>query len=114
MFKLNDLKKSDKFTLIDELARRRGFFWQSYKIYGGVSGFITYGFLGTKLKQKIENKIRQIFHGKNICVKFSKSDETDDADHEKYTAGYPIHGKKKMPDLKHCKQTCQAHPKGHE
>ncbi|MEM3770108.1 MAG: glycine--tRNA ligase [Candidatus Bathyarchaeia archaeon] len=51
----------DKFTIINELARRRGFFWQSYEIYGGVSGFVTYGFLGTKLKQNIENKLREIF-----------------------------------------------------
>lgn len=51
----------DKFTLINELARRRGFFWQSYEIYGGASGFVTYGFLGAKLKQNIENKLREIF-----------------------------------------------------
>ncbi|MEM3788729.1 MAG: glycine--tRNA ligase, partial [Candidatus Bathyarchaeia archaeon] len=54
----------DKFTIINELARRRGFFWQSYEIYGGVSGFVTYGFLGSKLKQNIENKLREIFVNK--------------------------------------------------
>jgi len=54
----------DKFTIINELARRRGFFWQSYEIYGGVSGFVTYGFLGAKLKQNIENKLREIFVNK--------------------------------------------------
>jgi len=54
----------DKFTIIDELARRRGFFWQSYEIYGGVSGFVTYGFLGAKLKQNIENKLRELFVNK--------------------------------------------------
>lgn len=57
-------KNPDKFTIINELARRRGFFWQSYQIYGGVSGFVTYGFLGTKLKQRIENKIRELFVNK--------------------------------------------------
>ncbi|MEM3536406.1 MAG: glycine--tRNA ligase [Candidatus Bathyarchaeia archaeon] len=57
-------KAPDKFTIINELARRRGFFWQSYEIYGGVSGFVTYGFLGTKLKQNIENKLREIFVNK--------------------------------------------------
>ncbi|MEM3703277.1 MAG: glycine--tRNA ligase, partial [Candidatus Bathyarchaeia archaeon] len=55
---------SDKFTIINELARRRGFFWQSYEIYGGVSGFVTYGFLGARLKQNIENKLREIFVNK--------------------------------------------------
>lgn len=54
----------DKFTLINELARRRGFFWQSYEIYGGVSGFVTYGFLGAKLKQNIENKLRELLVNK--------------------------------------------------
>lgn len=54
----------DKFTIISELARRRGFFWQSYEIYGGVSGFVTYGFLGAKLKQNIENKLRELFVNK--------------------------------------------------
>jgi glycyl-tRNA synthetase len=54
-------KASDKFTAVNELARRRGFFWQSYEIYGGVSGFVTYGVLGTRLKQNIEKKIRDLF-----------------------------------------------------
>ncbi|MBS7607693.1 glycine--tRNA ligase [Candidatus Bathyarchaeota archaeon] len=54
----------DKFTLINELARRRGFFWQSYEIYGGASGFVTYGFLGTRLKQNIEKKLRDLFVNK--------------------------------------------------
>ncbi len=57
-------KTPDKFTIINELARRRGFFWQSYEIYGGVSGFVTYGFLGFKLKQSIEKKLRQLFVNK--------------------------------------------------
>jgi len=54
-------KTADKFTVINELARRRGFFWQSYEIYGGASGFATYGYLGARLKQNIERKLREIF-----------------------------------------------------
>ncbi len=57
-------KAQDKFTAVNELARRRGFFWQSYEIYGGVSGFVTYGSLGARLKQNIEKKIREIFVNK--------------------------------------------------
>ncbi len=57
-------KSRDKFEIISELARRRGFFWQSYEIYGGTSGFITYGYLGAKLKQRIENKVREFFVNK--------------------------------------------------
>ncbi len=54
-------KTPDKFMIINELARRRGFFWQSYEIYGGVSGFVTYGALGARLKQNIERKLRELF-----------------------------------------------------
>jgi len=54
-------KTIDKFTAINELARRRGFYWQSYEIYGGASGFATYGPLGTRLKQNIEKKLREIY-----------------------------------------------------
>jgi glycyl-tRNA synthetase len=56
-----ETKTLDKFTAINELARRRGFFWQSYEIYGGASGFVTYGHLGARLKQNIERKIREFY-----------------------------------------------------
>jgi glycyl-tRNA synthetase len=57
----DETKTSDKFTVINELARRRGFFWQSYEIYGGASGFATYGHLGARVKQNIERKLREFF-----------------------------------------------------
>ena len=51
----------DKFTAINELAKRRGFFWPSFEIYGGSGGFVTYGPLGSRLKQNIEAKLRELF-----------------------------------------------------
>ncbi len=54
-------RKQDKFTLISELAKRRGFFWPSFEIYGGVGGFVTYGPLGALLKKRIEDKFRDFF-----------------------------------------------------
>ncbi len=54
-------KTCDKFTAINELAKRRGFFWSSFEIYGGSGGFVTYGPLGTRLKQNIEAKLRELF-----------------------------------------------------
>ena len=48
-----------------ELARRRGFFWISAELYGGVSGFLDFGPLGKLLKRKIEEKWRQWFIVKN-------------------------------------------------
>ena len=55
------MQKADKYEIISELARRRGFFWPSYEIYGGVSGFLTYGPLGSVLKRKTEEKFRNFF-----------------------------------------------------
>ena len=54
-------RKQDKFTLVSELAKRRGFFWPSFEIYGGVGGFYTYGPLGALLKKRIEDKFRDFF-----------------------------------------------------
>ncbi len=44
---------SDKYEKIMELAKRRGFFWPSFEIYGGVSGFYDLGPYGTLLKRNI-------------------------------------------------------------
>ncbi|MEM2843196.1 MAG: glycine--tRNA ligase [Candidatus Bathyarchaeia archaeon] len=52
---------SDKYELLVELGKRRGFFWQSFEIYGGSGGFIDLGPLGVGLKRKIENKWRELF-----------------------------------------------------
>jgi glycyl-tRNA synthetase len=44
-----------------ELAKRRGYFFQSAGAYGGVSGFYTYGPQGATLKQNVENAWRERF-----------------------------------------------------
>ncbi len=36
-----------------DIAKRRGFFWQAFDIYGGLGGFYDYGPLGTALKDNI-------------------------------------------------------------
>lgn len=55
------MKKIDKFEVLQDLMRRRGFAWQSFEIYGGVGGFYDYGPLGATIKRKIEQKIRETF-----------------------------------------------------
>jgi glycyl-tRNA synthetase len=50
-----------KYDTISEIAKRRGFFWPSFEIYGGLSGFTTYGDLGTKLKRNIEQLWKEYF-----------------------------------------------------
>jgi glycyl-tRNA synthetase len=44
-----------------ELARRRGFLWPSFEIYGGASGFYDYGPLGAALKNRVEYLWRKFF-----------------------------------------------------
>ena len=51
----------DLFNKITELARRRGFFWPSYEIYGGIAGFYDLGPLGTSLKKNIVELWRKYF-----------------------------------------------------
>ncbi|MDD1764571.1 MAG: glycine--tRNA ligase, partial [Candidatus Methanomethyliaceae archaeon] len=51
----------DKYDKIVDLAKRRGFFWPSSEIYGGVAGFIDFGPMGTLLKRNIERRWREAF-----------------------------------------------------
>jgi glycyl-tRNA synthetase len=48
-------------TTIEQLAKKRGFFYPSDEIYGGLSGFYSYGHLGTLMKRKLENLWRKVF-----------------------------------------------------
>jgi len=50
------LAQPDKYELVADLARRRGYFWPSFEIYGGVSGFLDLGPLGTVMKRRIIEK----------------------------------------------------------
>ncbi|MEM0453583.1 MAG: glycine--tRNA ligase [Sulfolobales archaeon] len=51
----------DKYDKVVELAKRRGFFWPSYEVYGGVAGLYDLGPLGTLLKNRIVEKWREWF-----------------------------------------------------
>jgi len=46
-----------------DVAKRRGFFWQSALVYGGLAGFWDYGHLGTLVKRRFENLWRSYFLG---------------------------------------------------
>jgi len=48
---------------IIEMAKRRGFFWQSSVVHGGIAGFYEYAHLGALLKRKWENEWRRFFLG---------------------------------------------------
>ncbi len=51
----------DKTDLVMDLAKRRGFLWPSYDIYGGAAGFYDYGPLGAVMKKRFEDLWRHIF-----------------------------------------------------
>ena len=59
-----------KQKFLDELSsfmQNKGFVWgPSPEIYGGMSGFYTYGPLGKLLKNKIENSVRRIFQSNGL------------------------------------------------
>ena len=54
-------RRGDKAERVMELAHRRGFFWPSTELYGGVGGFLDFGPLGAAMKRKLEEKWRRWF-----------------------------------------------------
>jgi len=55
---MSNLTKAEK---IEDVAKRRGFFWPGSEIHGGVSGLYDYGHLGTLLKRRFENLWRKYY-----------------------------------------------------
>ena len=52
---------SDVFENVMDLAKRRGFIWQTSECYGAVAGFIDYGPLGAMMKRRIEDIWRSFY-----------------------------------------------------
>ena len=90
----------DKFTAINELARRRGFFWPSFEIYGGSGGFVTYGPLGARLKQNVEAKLRDLFVKKIGIYEMESSVITPGKVFE--ASGHVDHFKEPMVECQNC------------
>ena len=61
----------DRYDKIMTLAKRRGFVYPSFEIYGGVAGFYDYGPLGSQLKQNLENLWRRFYLLQDICVEIN-------------------------------------------
>jgi len=98
--------KSDKSEMVSELARRRGFFWPSCEIYGGVSGFITFGPLGSMLKKKIEDKLRDVFIHRLGFFEMESSVIMPGKVFE--ASGHVDHFKEPMVECKNCKRRFRA------
>jgi len=100
------LQPRDKYEIISELARRRGFFWPSYEIYGGLSGFVTFGPLGTLLKRRIEDKFRSFFLRKLDIYEIETSVITPAKVFE--ASGHVEHFKEPMVECVQCKRKFRA------
>ncbi len=101
-----DKTPCDKFTAINELAKRRGFFWNSCEIYGGVGGFVAYGPLGTRLKQNIENKLRELFVKQTSILEMESSVITPGKVFE--ASGHVDHFKEPMMECVKCNKRFRA------
>jgi glycyl-tRNA synthetase (class II) len=58
------------------LAKRRGFLYPSFEIYGGVAGFYDYGPLGSQLKNNLEQLWRYFYVFKDSCLEIHTPTET--------------------------------------
>jgi glycyl-tRNA synthetase len=61
----------DIYDKIMMVAKRRGFIYPSFEIYGGIAGFYDYGPLGSQLKNNVENLWRSFYLLKDNCVEIS-------------------------------------------
>jgi len=92
--------------MLEETARRRGFFWPSFEIYGGASGFIDFGPVGAALKRKIEEKWRDFFvrkqHLTEIVTPIVMPGKVFEA------SGHVAHFKDPMVECTKCKRRYRA------
>lgn len=56
---------ADRSEAVMDLAKRRGFLYPAYEVYGGLAGFYDYGPLGAAMKARFEALWRQVFQREN-------------------------------------------------
>lgn len=100
------MAKLDKYELVADLARRRGFFWPSFEIYGGVSGFLDLGPLGTAMKRRIIEKWLDTFIRKHGFVEISTPVITPERIFQ--ASGHVDHFKDSMVECLSCKRRFKA------
>jgi glycyl-tRNA synthetase len=61
----------DNYDKIMMLAKRRGFIYPSFEIYGGSAGFYDYGPLGSRLKENLENLWRKYYLLKDANIEIN-------------------------------------------
>lgn len=106
------MKAQGKYERIVDLARRRGFFWPSYEIYGGAGGLIDFGPLGAVLKRKIEAKWRDLFVRRQGFLEIETPVVVLGRVFE--ASGHVEHFTDKMAECKKCKRKWRADHLIHE
>lgn len=61
----------DVYEKIFQVAKRRGFLYPAYEIYGGIAGFYDYGPLGAALKANMENTWRRFYVTREGCAEIA-------------------------------------------
>ena len=61
----------DVYDKIITLAKRRGYLYPSFEIYGGVAGFYDYGPLGSQLQHNVENLWRRFYLLTDNCIEIN-------------------------------------------
>ncbi len=89
-----------------EMAKRRGFIWPSFEIYGGAAGFYDFGPLGSAMKNNIIKKWRDIY----VCGEgFLEIDSPTLTPHEVLKAsGHVDHFTDAMVECKKCGSAFKA------
>jgi glycyl-tRNA synthetase len=100
------LAKPDKYEMVADLARRRGYFWPSFEIYGGVSGFLDLGPLGTAMKRRIIEKWLDTFIRRHGFVEISTPVITPERIFE--ASGHVANFKDSMVGCLNCKRRFKA------
>jgi len=100
------LGQPDKYELVADLARRRGYFWPSFEIYGGVSGFLDLGPLGTVMKRRIIEKWLDTFIRRHGFAEVSTPVITPERIFQ--ASGHVDHFKDTMVGCLNCKRRFKA------
>lgn len=100
------MAKLDRYELVADLARRRGFFWPSFEIYGGVSGFLDLGPLGAVMKRRIIEKWLDTFIRKHGFAEISTPVITPERVFQ--ASGHVDHFKDSMVECMSCKRRFKA------
>lgn len=68
-----DTKDGDRREAVTSLAKRRGFLWPAFELYGGMRGFYDYGPMGAALKRNIEQFWLRLWVGEEGMIELDSA-----------------------------------------